>query len=982
MSRTRSRVILRCAAAIFAGAVASSAGAQVAPYHEWRTLETSHFHVHVTAGMEREGRAAAAAAELAYGQLSRELVPPRGTIDLVVADDADYSNGYASVFPSNRIVIYATPPIDAQSLRFNEDWLTLVITHELTHIFHLDRSRGVWNVAQHVFGRGPDLFPNAHGPSWLTEGLAVYYESRFTEGGRLKDSEHRLLAQTSALEQQLPRLNELSLATPRFPGGERAYAYGSLLVQYLASTRGDSTIRRFIDEQSLELIPFRINHESSRAFGISFEDAFDAWRDSVQRSVGAATPPLPGWRLLTTHGYYALDPRWVSDSSLVYASNDGRSSSSAVELALNGVRRDIGRRNSLGPSIPLSNGDFLFTQLDYIRPNEVRSDLFVEHRGRQRRLTSGMRLVQPDVAGDGRIVAVQLGATRSSLILLDSLGHGLRVLRAAAADETWSEPRWSPDAHAIATSHRRHGGVYSLEVIDVATDSVRVVDQGRFLISTPSWSPSGRMLVYTSEQSGTPVLVRRGVDRDGVTRVRLANAAASPSENLLSPELSPNGLSLAASTLRADGYHIGVAPSPTLDAPVPVEQTLRLDSTAPADNEALAPGEFHAYHAWRSLLPRYWYPVIEAAPGRGTRLGAKTSGYDVLGRHSYNAYVTVPTTGLFPTMGIGYRFAGFLRPLIDVNAYQDYTLEATLPNGGTTQIVGWLLRQTRDVSMAGTFARPRIRTYSAFSVGVGAEHRSFLTDPAEFLKQLDPALSRSYVYPRAFVSAQWSNTQRPSLSISAEDGIAFAVTARARVRSDSVHATASSSVVGTATAFKSLDLPGFAHHVLALRAAAGAEDRHAATALEIGGTSGSTVEIVPGYSVGEGRRTFGVRGFPAASIVGTRALGGSIEYRVPALLGGSGIGALPYFFDRSSITAFADAANASCGTSTRYAVCSRSPAIGRTIASTGAELVLSASFFDWDTPQAVRLGLAVPVVGKNIIGASAVTAYLAYGLSF
>src|SRR6478672_5769628 len=137
------------------------AHAQPAPYHRYLTLATQHFRVHVAAGLEREGRVAAAAAEHAYAQLSSELVPPRGPIDILVSDDADYSNGFASVFPTNRIVIFATPPVENRGLRLNADWLAIVITHELTHIFHLDRSRGIWSLAQHVFGRAPFLFPNS-----------------------------------------------------------------------------------------------------------------------------------------------------------------------------------------------------------------------------------------------------------------------------------------------------------------------------------------------------------------------------------------------------------------------------------------------------------------------------------------------------------------------------------------------------------------------------------------------------------------------------------------------------------------------------------------------------------------------------------------------------------------------------------------------------------------------------------------------------
>ena len=78
--------VLRCtlALAVACVAIAPSVWAQPAAYHAYTTLETAHFHVHAGPGLEREARVAAASAERAYALLSKELAPPRGTIDLVV----------------------------------------------------------------------------------------------------------------------------------------------------------------------------------------------------------------------------------------------------------------------------------------------------------------------------------------------------------------------------------------------------------------------------------------------------------------------------------------------------------------------------------------------------------------------------------------------------------------------------------------------------------------------------------------------------------------------------------------------------------------------------------------------------------------------------------------------------------------------------------------------------------------------------------
>ena len=957
-------------------ALGAPAGAQPAPYHRYRTLETPHFRVHVADGLEREGRVAAAAAERAYAQLNRELVRPRGLIELVVSDDADYANGNATPFPSNRINIFATPPIENTGLRFNDDWIAIVVTHELAHIFHLDRSRGIWGAAQRVFGRAPFLFPNVYAPSWLIEGIAVHYESRLTGGGRLKQSGYRQLALASAGEHRLPRLDQLSLGTPQFPGGNVAYAYGSLFVDYLARTYGDSMVGRLVEQQSRQLIPFRLDHAAERSIGVSMSGAFADWRDSVQRSAGAVSPPLQRWRELTLEGYYAGAPRWRSDSALVYAGTDGREANAAWQVTTSGVRTRLGRRNGLGANVPLADGGLLYAQLDFTGPNEVRSDLYRSTSdGRVQRLTRGDRLLQPDARRDGGIVAVQLAPARSRLVLLSASGAVQRVLREAAADETWSEPRWSPNGQQVVAVRRRHGGEFSLEVIDVASDSTRVLDRGRYVIASPSWHRNGAHVRYVSEEDGSPRL--RGATTSGLARKTAESPETGTFVRLVAAESSPFNDALAGTSLRADGQHIGVSEITQL-----IQPDRASPASAPADSQPLAPGDYRRYSAWRSALPRYWYPVIEPANVRGTRLGATTSGADALNRHLYSGYAALSTSGEGAVGGLFYRYAGLRRPVIDAAVAQDWTSQGNIVDSSGANL-GTLLKRTQDVVLAATFVRPRVRSYANVSAGLGMERRRFATDPAPARLRLDTSFGRTYVYPRLFVGAAWINAQRPALSISPEDGVSLAFTARERLRTDAASRTASLSVVGTAAGYRSLDLPGFAHHVLALRLAGGFADRRAATALEVGGTSGTAVEIIPGYTVGEGRRTFGVRGFESASVYGTRAAAGSLEYRAPFVLGGRGLKLLPFFFDRSSLTAFADAGVAICASDPLYlSICSPAPRIGRTIASVGAELGISAALLQWDAPQAIRVGVAAPVAGRDVTNARRASAYVAFGLSF
>jgi hypothetical protein len=83
------------------------------------------------------------------------------------------------------------------------------------------------------------------------------------------------------------------------------------------------------------------------------------------------------------------------------------------------------------------------------------------------------------------------------------------------------------------------------------------------------------------------------------------------------------------------------------------------------------------------------------------------------------------------------------------------------------------------------------------------------------------------------------------------------------------------------------------------------------------------------------------------------------------------------------VSVFADAGAADCDNAPlNPTVCSPASFLNHTIASVGSEVVLSAAVFDWDTLQKIRLGFAVPVAGRELVGARAVSVYVAYGLSF
>ncbi|HEY3133232.1 MAG TPA: hypothetical protein VGJ47_01255 [Gemmatimonadaceae bacterium] len=970
-------------AALLIGAV-GAAGAQLPPNEHWRTLHTRHFRVHFTPPVEEQARRAAVNAERAYAQLSTELVPPRGTIDLVVSDNVDYVNGYATPFPSNRIVVYAHPPMDASGLRNYDDWNALVVTHELTHIFHLDRSRGIWRLGQGIFGRNPLLFPNLYEPRWVLEGLAVYFESRLTGVGRLESSEHSMIARAAALANRVPTLQELSPGTSRFPGGEVIYVYGSLLFDYLSRTRGPGSIREFVERGAKTPIPFILTVTSRSAFGISFQTAWRQWRDSVLREMQTPHEAMPGWRQLTNAGRIALFPRWLGDTALIYGGDKGREMPAAYKVALSGREKSLGRRNASSPNVRMPDGSLLFSQPDYLDPYHIRNDLYIQRNGSQIRLTTGARLTAPDARADGEIVAVQDIPATDRLVRVSRDGRNLMPITQASLDVQWSDPRWSPDGSRIAAV-RQSRGRSEIVILDSEGKIVDSFGATRAINSSPSWSSDGRRVFFSSERSGSPQIYVADVTTFAPTVARISDAPTG----LFAPELSPDQTQLATLMFKADGFHLGVAP--LASAHTVTADSTRISPRAGCPNCLdIVPGgpaigtadtsRATDYSPWLSLLPRYWIPVLESSTDDGTSYGAATSATDIVGRHNYTLQLLRNNRFGENSGWLSYRYAGLGLPLLDLYASQNFSnSEFILINGPDSAPFAFKERE-RIVSLHASFIRPRFRNYTLASIGAEFEEIAYSTKPDSVLGYLSSFYSQKRNYPALVASAGWSNAQRPALSISPEDGISISMRGRARWQSGTM-GSSTRSLIGVSSLFKSLDLAGFAHHVLAVRAAGGLTDERSPDLFSAGGTSGAQLEVFPGYSLGQQRRTFGVRGYPAGVEGGIRAYSAAVEYRAPLLAPSRGFRFIPVFVDRTSLTIFGETGRAYCPRPVTNGVCRVADVGNPAMTSAGAELNIDTGL-QLDVQARFRLGVAFPLLNRERLGASSAQAYVTFGTSF
>ncbi len=1001
----RSAPALGLAAALLAGTLPAAAQS-VPPDEDWRQFATEHFVVTHPEPLDDLARRAAAIAERAYGLLADRFVEaPDGPVQLLLTDHADIANGFATPFPYNQITIFARPPVAGGSISYFDDWLELVITHELVHTFHLDMTGALGRVVRGLFGRVPALwpvFPSGAAPTWFTEGLATYFESELTGAGRVKGTWQEMVLRAAALEGEFGAVGQVSGDSPVWPGGHRPYVYGARYMEHMAAVHGEETLAGFARSVAGLWVPYRMNAAARDAFGVDVNRSWEAWsREATegfraQAEALARSVPVTVGQEVEGAGRLAEQAVVSPDGgTLAFVRSDGVDATQIRVSDPNGANAHrLTRVNGVGGSLSWGpDGGLVFTQLDFTDRYRLTSDLYRAGRdGTVERITRGLRISYADVSPDGsRAVAVQEGGGTNALVVVELASGEVTQLAPPAPERHWAFPRWSPDGTRIAAVRWEAPAMMDIVVLDGEADAVTEVTRDRAVDITPFWSPDGSTLVWSSDRTGIPNLFASTFGDDGAPEVRqVTNVLGGASH----PSIDPAGRWIYFSSYHADGWHIEripfspgewFAPQPTsarFEA-APGERADAEDPDAEGSDalDADVAGPQRDYRVFETLRPYYWMPTYRAAEKGTDQAGASrtvfepfvglaTGGSDLVGRHVYSMAGRITLDGRRFSGRFGYSYGALGNPVLGISLSQSHdassrTLELELPGGGSREF--FLAERERAATLSASFVRRRYRSSSALTLsgGLVQEHLALqelggddgpeLTDPYRTSTQL-----------RATVSA--ANTQRRALSISREDGLRGWVSGRLRrengVDGASRHVLGQDrsfrELTGEVSAFKSLGRLGFANHVLALRVSggaafgAGADQYH----FDVGNAEGSSDPTGLGIFGGTSE-LFPVRGYRANYRSGRLAWSSSAEYRFPLALLDRGLPLLPVFLDRLHGSVFFDAGNAWGPTlGQRHYDNPRAEAP----TSFGAELsIITAPFYQ--SGFGVRFGAGVPLSG-------------------
>jgi Tol biopolymer transport system component len=871
---------------------------------DWRTVESPHFVVSYYEPNRDIARRVAVVAERAH----RVLVPvlghePAEKTEIVITDDTDGSNGFATVLPYNHIGLFATAPDALSDLNTYDDWLYDLVAHEYTHILHLDTMGFIPRLYNHIVGK--TWAPNNIQPRWFIEGLAVEEETERSAGGRNRNTIFDMYLRIAVLEGRALDIDAVSSGPLFWPHGNAAYVYGSHFLQYIADRFGDETLTKVSHEYGAQPVPYGLNRAIAHATGEDYEELYADWmaylrhRYALQRAAVRARGEIEG-RQLTASRELNLHPRYARDGTILWYQSDGQRAGWYRALAPGGAATDRVRFDGGGKLALLPDGSGMIVEraITY-RTVYAYTDLYrVGWDGQATRLTHGARASSPDLSPDGRWLAFTVnGRSRQRLAIMPADGSvEPTILWEGGRWDQAYDPSWSPDGQRLVFAAWTDGGYTDLYLVDLRSRAVTRLTRDRAIDATPRFAPDGRHIFFSSDRSGIYNIYR--LDLDGGPLLQVTNVLGGA----FNEDVAPDGRSLVYYGFRPDGfelYELPLDPGRVLVAEPYVDD--RPDAVRIPDDESpvSAPRD---YRAAETLPPRS-YTVSTAVDSFGTAVTVATSGSDVVGLWAWSLSATYGLThGDVSFGGAAYAFKWW--PSLSLAA------------GRSTGLAGGLILDGRNTTY-------HAETWSLLA-GVGLP---VLREPEiasdlsigwdlSWLRDVDPPpLPRPdaavpilpHTGRAAGITLRWSSSNVRgfiyTLGPTEGRGLALAIRlAHPAVGSESKDIEA----------FYRWDefhgLPFLGALALSLQGGVGAAEGPSGPRFFLGGVPSQDIVQAILRSTRQG---YGwLHGYPASSIYGNQYHLLNLEYRVPIQNLEKGLVTLPFYFRRVHAAALFDAGNA------------------------------------------------------------------------
>jgi hypothetical protein len=358
------------------------------------------------------------------------------------------SNGFVSLF-APRAEFLTTPSQDAALLGTN-DWLPLLVSHEMRHVHQNNAAKvGLARWVHSLFGAyGQAVYSNLMIPNWLWEGDAIETESRMNAMGRSQISQFKLPLKAYLTTYGVPSYAKM-MGKSYQQLVPNHYVFGQFLSQQMTKDFGESFIPSLWQSALNHPTIFGFSRQFKKRTGKSIDQySTDAFKQLMAKD-SASVAKKQGF---TQYLY----PNVLADGRIIALKTGFSDIKQLVEIA-HGKER---RLTYLGPMIDAamlsaSNDYVVWSELVFHprwgQKQQSRLVFYSLKNGRKSYWGASEKWISPSISIDSKYVSfIQLKENgQSSLKVYDLAQRKVVSIIAAKSGEQFLQPRLNSDGTLV-----------------------------------------------------------------------------------------------------------------------------------------------------------------------------------------------------------------------------------------------------------------------------------------------------------------------------------------------------------------------------------------------------------------------------------------------------------------------------------------------------------------------------------------------------
>lgn len=609
------------------------------PNLKWKSATTDHFIIIFHQGEKNALKELIPIAEKAFFDLSIfwKGEVPKNKIYILLIDHVDYSNAITNIFPYNSITIYLKAPTGESFIGNYENWLKMVMYHELMHIFHLNHTKGLYKILQHIFGRHLFLYPHLYEPLWSIEGLATWSETNWTLRGRGRASDVNMLFRTASIYNELPNIDQITGPLIKFPGSNASYLYGFSFINYLSSEYPNINLYELYNSYSSSIIPFTFSSHIKKIYKMDLSVLWNEWQNKlhIQYPKQQINNNI---KILLDRGYYIYQPVVSPSGKITYYSiSDPHTFPKICKLNLDNLKENCFINRYGGIYLSQDNDSLLFSQLERNNSFSIYSDLYIYSisKNKIKRITYGLRARDASFA-DEEIIFIRDKQYSSDIQMINKNqlpckknNCNAKIIIKGELSTQFSGVKWNKEKKLAAVSQWQSPGAISIIIFDKNGNIIHRIGNDHYRFLAPSWTNDGEYLLFSADINGIFNIYSFSLKDKTICKItnEITGAfypAISNSE-LIYVRFSIKGYQLASFPIAKKSF---ICNDTFIESAIETNNQIQTPQSSVNSNF-----KTNKYSPYPMLIPKYWSPML-FKKDNDIQTGFFTSANDLI-YHSY-----------------------------------------------------------------------------------------------------------------------------------------------------------------------------------------------------------------------------------------------------------------------------------------------------------------------------------------------------------